>query len=88
MKFTLIILVLIIPNFLFSECIDLNEAECLYWSEYCEWNENTNQCQDIGGSGDGGGDGGGESNGPYNYLTISESQGLRNGPDYAEGVVY
>ena len=45
---------LILFNFLVSECSDLSQSECYYWSEYCEWNENTNQCQDIGGGGDGG----------------------------------
>ena len=71
-------------SFVHAECYELNQADCLYWSAYCEWNDETGQCQEIGGGG--GGDGNGD--GPYQYSTISESQGLRNGPDYRDGVVY
>ena len=85
MKTYIYLLFFIIPKFLIAECSDLNQADCLYWSEYCEWNEGANQCQETGG---GSGGGGGESNGPFDYLTISESQGLRNGPDYRDGVLY
>ena len=71
-----------------AECYELDYNTCLEWPTYCEWNEDTGQCQEIGGGGDGGGDGGGTSDGPYEYATITESQGLRNGPDYRDGVVY
>ena len=71
-----------------AECYELDYNTCLEWPTYCEWNEDTGQCQEIGGTGDGGGDGGGTSDGPYEYATITESQGLRNGPDYRDGVVY
>ena len=84
MKNKLIILVTILTNFIYAECYELNYSDCLYWSEYCEWNDETGQCQDIGG-GDGGG---GNADGPYQYTSISESDGLRNGPDYRDGVVY
>ena len=84
----------LINIFLFSiisaECYELNQSDCLYWSQYCEWNDETGQCQEIGGGsggGDDGGDGGG-GDGPYEYATVTESQGLRNGPDYRDGVVY
>ena len=69
-----------------AECYELDYNSCLQYPQYCEWNEETNQCQDIGG-GTGGGTGGG-ADGPYQYATIAESQGLRNGPDYRDGVVY
>ena len=40
-------------NLLNAECIDLNYNDCLYWSQFCEWNEEVGQCQDIGdGQGD------------------------------------
>ena len=84
MKNKLIILVTILTNFIYAECYELNYSDCLYWSEYCEWNDETGQCQDIGG-GDGGG---GNADGPYQYTSISESDGLRDGPDYRDGVVY
>ena len=80
------ILIFILSNFIYAECYELNQADCLYWSDYCEWNEETNQCQEIGGGG-GGGDGGFEL-GPYDFETINESQGLRNGPDYYNGILY
>ena len=81
-KFVLIINILVF-NIIYADCYELSQAECYYWSEYCSWNENTNQCQDSGG-----GDGGGDADGPYEYATITESQGLRNGPDYRDGVLY
>ena len=77
------ILVFIFSNFIYAECYELNQADCLYWSYYCEWNEETNQCQEIGGGG-----GGGEADGPYDYQIITESDGLRNGPDYLDGRLY
>ena len=83
MKTKLILLNIIFTTFLYSECYELNQAECDYWSAYCEWNQDTNQCQNIGGGG-----GGGDADGPYEYATITESQGLRNGPDYRDGVLY
>ena len=39
-------------NFLLAECSDLNYDLCLYYQDFCEWNQDINQCQDIGGSGD------------------------------------
>ena len=69
-------------NYLYAECSDLDSTECLQWAEYCEWNEEAGQCQEIGG---GGGD---TEYGPYQYLSINENNGLRNGPDYMDGVLY
>jgi len=85
MKNIIFILTLILFNIIYAECYELNQEECLYWPDFCEWNDETGVCQDIGG-----GDGGGNDNadGPYQYSTITESQGLRNGPDYSDGVVY
>ena len=90
MKKILIIAIVLMVNTLIAECYELDQADCLYWSLYCVWNDETGQCQDIGGGGDGGDGGGGNGNadGPYQYATITESQGLRNGPDYRDGVVY
>ena len=86
MKKIFFIAILIISNFIYAECYELSQADCLYWSSFCEWNDDIGQCQEIGGGGNGGGDGTGD--GPYQYATITESQGLRNGPDYRDGVVY
>jgi len=84
----IIIVFISLSTFIFSECYELtSEAECNQYPTYCEWNNETGQCQDLGG-GTGGGTGGGNNDGPYDYATITESQGLRNGPDYRDGVVY
>ena len=84
MKF--IILFFTFLGFSYSECYDLGQAECVQYPDYCNWNEETNSCDDnYGGSGD---TGGGDSNGTFEYSTITESQGLRNGPNYRDGVVF
>ena len=84
MRIKLFILNMILFSSINAECIDLNYSDCLYWSEYCEWNDEIGQCQEIGG-----GTGGGENaDGPYEFSTITESQGLRNGPYYQDGIVY
>ena len=80
---------LILANFIYSDCPDIQSyEECIQWPDYCEWNEETEQCQNIGGGTGGGTGGGGTGDGPYEYATITESDGLRNGPDYRDGVVY
>ena len=87
MKYIFTIINIFLLSIVNAECYELNQSDCLYWSQYCEWNDETGQCQEIGGGSDGGGDDGG-GDGPYEYATITESQGLRNGPDYRDGVVY
>ena len=52
------VLSLILSNYLFAECSDLNYDDCIYWSAYCEWNNETSVCQDIG-------DNGGEENSDF-----------------------
>ena len=86
MRKILFILAIFFVNVVYAECYELSQAECASYPDFCEWNEDTNQCQEIGGGGGGGGDGSGD--GPYQYATITESQGLRNGPDYRDGVLY
>ena len=51
-----IIFIIIFFNMLHAECSDLDSTECLEWAEFCEWNDDTDICQEIGG--------GGESAGP------------------------
>ena len=31
-----------------ADCSDLDYNDCLYWAGYCEWNEESNTCQDAG----------------------------------------
>ena len=88
MKIKFLLVNIILISFAYSECSDLSESECLYWSSYCAWDAESNECYELGGGTGGGDDGGGSGEGPYEYATITESQGLRNGPDYSQGVVY
>ena len=69
-------------NAIWAECSDLDYAECIYWSDYCEWNDELQDCFETGG-------GGLEIEyGPYNYEVITEDDGIRNGPDYLDGLLY
>ena len=79
----IILFSLFFANYAYAECFELDYLTCSEWPDYCEWNDELGQCQDIGG-----GDGGGNADGPYDFETITESQGLRNGPDYRDGVLY
>ena len=36
----------------FADCSDLDYSDCIYWSSDCEWNEDTETCQYIGGGDD------------------------------------
>ena len=45
MKFKLIIFTFL--SVLISECSDLDYITCMQYPEYCEWNQETAQCQDI-----------------------------------------
>ena len=71
-------------SFLFSECSDLNQSQCLQYPQYCEWNDDADLCTEIGG----GGGGGNSGSGPYEFAFITESDGMRNGPDYRDGILY
>lgn len=66
---------------LWADCSDLDYADCIYWSDYCEWDDDTQECFELGGGGD-------IVYGPYNFDSISEDDGLRNGPDYLDGILY
>ena len=50
---TIVCLISFFFNLLKADCSDLDSASCVLYSEYCEWNEELNQCQDIDGN-DGG----------------------------------
>tara|TARA_Y100000994_G_scaffold47743_1_gene37408 strand:- start:881 stop:2170 length:1290 start_codon:yes stop_codon:yes gene_type:complete len=52
------ILNFLLINIIYAECSDLDYDLCIQYSQFCEWNEETNQCQDIG-------EGGGEENNDY-----------------------
>ena len=75
---------ILLSSFLYSECSDLDYDLCMQYSQFCEWSETAGLCSEIGG----GGGGGGSGSGPYEFATITESDGMRNGPDYRDGVLY
>jgi hypothetical protein len=79
---SLIVLSMFFFTSLSAECSDLDSTECMIYPEYCEWNEEENECQEIGG---GGGDG---EFGPYQIAYLTEADGIRNGPDYSDGRLY
>ena len=83
MKLKYVLINTIFFGLVYAECSDLGEADCLYWNQFCEWNDETGSCQEIGGGG-----GGDQELGPYDFDTITESDGLRNGPDYYNGILY
>ena len=50
---TIVCFIVFFFNLLKADCSDLDSASCVLYSEYCDWNEELNQCQDIDGN-DGG----------------------------------
>ena len=67
---------------LYAECSDLDSLECSQWAEYCEWNEETGQCQEIGGGN------GNIEFGPYQYSFLTESDGIRVSTNYNGALLY
>ena len=70
-----------VPGLAFSECIDLGQSDCEYWSVYCSWNSEQNVCEELGGGGD-------ANNGPYEYTYITEVDGLQSSDLYSSGLLY
>ena len=66
---------------IFADCSDLDYSDCLYWSSDCEWNEDSETCQYIGGGDD-------IEYGPYEFTSISESDGMRDGALYFDAELY
>ena len=77
----LIISLFFLFNYIHADCSDLDSTECIQWEEYCEWNDDADECQDIGGDGD-------IEFGPYEFLFITQSDGMRDGPEYAAATLY
>ncbi len=78
----LLILLSISLNIIYAECIDLNYDNCIYWSSYCEWNESTNQCQNIGE------DTINPNDGPFQFDSFNESDGLISSDNYLSATVF
>ena len=65
-----------ILNFVEADCSDLDYDDCLYWAGYCEWNDETNSCQDAGAVG---GD---------NYGVLTEADGIATSNLYNGAFLY
>tara|TARA_Y100001980_G_C14548844_1_gene330338 strand:+ start:1645 stop:2781 length:1137 start_codon:yes stop_codon:yes gene_type:complete len=77
-----VFLKLILINFIYSACSDLDYDTCLQYLEYCEWNDQTSQCQDIGEN---------ENSlnyGPFQYDTFNEADGLIDSGSYFGATVF
>ncbi|MAO85998.1 MAG: hypothetical protein CMF87_03625, partial [Candidatus Marinimicrobia bacterium] len=69
-------------NYIYAECSDLNYTDCIYWSEYCDWNNETEQCQDIGGNDY-------DNNyGPFQFSSFNELDGLISSDNYLAATVF
>ena len=75
------ITIILLLSKIYADCSDLDYSDCLYWSSDCEWNEDTETCQYIGGGDD-------IEYGPYEFTSISESDGMRDGPLYFDAELY
>ena len=79
----LIFTLLLIIQTVYAECSDLSQAECEYWSGYCQWNTDNNVCEEIGGGGDGN-----VIYGPYEIGNFSQTDGMQEGSFYADATIY
>ena len=70
-------------HFAFSECSDLSQADCDYWSTYCSWNSEQNICEEIGGGG-----GGSYEFGLYEVATYTQNDGMQPGSLYSDATIY
>ena len=67
-----------------ADCSDLTYEECIYWSGYCEWNEDTGLCQNLAG-------GGGDDDiqfGPYQFDYLTEADSIRGSELYNGTLLY
>ena len=82
MKILIIIAPIVFLNYLNAECSDLDSTQCVEWAQYCEWDEESGICTEIGG--------GGENSvfGPYEYSYLTESDGIRSSDLYNGTLLY
>ena len=78
-----VITLFFISGLAFSECSDLDQSECEYWSGYCFWNSEQNICEELGGGG-----GGSSELGPYEVASYFQSDGVEPGNLYADATIY
>ena len=82
MKILIIIAPIVFLNYLNAECSDLDSTQCVEWAQYCEWDEESGMCTEIGG--------GGENSvfGPHEYSYLTESDGIRSSDLYNGTLLY
>ena len=82
MKILIIIAPIMFLNYLNAECSDLDSTQCVEWAQYCEWDEESGMCTEIGG--------GGENSvfGPHEYSYLTESDGIRSSDLYNGTLLY
>lgn len=78
-----LIISLFLTVYLYADCSDNDSLNCIQWPEYCLWNAEAGQCQDIGGGGDGD-----IEYGPYQYEYLTESDGIRLSSLYNGTLLY
>ena len=64
-------------NNLNADCSDLDSTQCIEWAQYCEWNEDIGECQEIGGD-----------DGIYDYGYLTEADGIRQSSLYNGTLLY
>ena len=83
MKNTLSIILIYFTQILYADCSDLTQADCEYWSAYCQWNSDANVCEEVG---DGGG--GNIEYGPYEFALLTETDGMPSSPLYNGALLF
>ena len=79
MNFRILIVINLFSYFLIkADCSDLSYEDCLYWSGFCVWDEESGICQDV----DGGGGDNDINYGPFQFEFLTESDGIRQSTLY------
>jgi len=77
---TISIVLIYFIHIIYAECYELSQGDCEYWSGYCQWNGDTNQCEDLGG--------GDSDYGPYEFDYITQADGIQTSSLYADVTIY
>ena len=80
--FSKILISFLTLNLLTAECSDLDYDLCLYYQDFCEWNQDINLCEDITDD---------DSNadfGPFQFSSFNESNGLISSENYLAATVF
>ena len=85
MNFRILIVINLFSYFLIkADCSDLSYEDCLYWSGFCVWDEESGTCQDV----DGGGGDNDINYGPFQFEFLTESDSIRQSTLYNGTLLY